>query len=110
MEKRIEDGAKALIAKGADKAKVKGYLMFEGMKEADANKALKELGLIRKMGNFRDELYAALEKGAVDEKTFKAMIAGATDNAKKHESHYDAVRKLVNGVWANKAKTTTTTK
>jgi len=104
MEKRIEDGARALISKGADKAKVKGFLMFEGMKEADANKALKELGLIRKMGNFRDALYAALEKGPMDEKTFKASIATATDNAKKHESHYNAVRELVNGVWAAKAK------
>lgn len=104
MEKRIEDGARALISKGADKAKVKGFLMFEGMKETDANKALKELGLIRKMGNFRDELYVALEKGPMDEKAFKALIAVATENAKRHESHYDGVRKLVNGVWAAKAK------
>ena len=98
MDTKIEAKARELIKSGANKAKVKGFLLFEGLSEAEANKALKQLGLIRAMGEFRDELYDRLAKSNLGEAEFKAMIAKATDNAKKHESHYDGIRKLANAI------------
>lgn len=92
-----------LIGEGKTKAQVKGYLLLEGVAESEASDILRASGLTRKMGDFRDWLYAELAKGPMNEVDFKRVLASATDNAKKHESHYDGIRKLVNAVHA-KAK------
>ena len=102
MEAKILDEAKKLVAAKADKVKVKGYLLFSGVSEKEANETLKSLGLVRKMSNFRDVLYARLEKGPIAEKDFKALVATGSANTKAHEKYFWGIAKLANDIWAAK--------
>lgn len=94
--------ARKLADEGKTKAQVKGYLLLEGIPEAEAGDILRELGLTRKMGDFRDWLYSELAKGPMTKESFKAALKSATENSKKHESHYNGIRELVNKVHAAK--------
>lgn len=87
---------------GKTKAQIKGFLLLEGVPESECSDILRDLGLTRVMGDFRDWLYSELAKGPMTKETFKAQIKGATDNAKKHESHYWGIVELVNKVHAKK--------
>lgn len=103
VSQAIVDAARKHAEAGKTKAQVKGYLLMEGVGEAEAGEILRDLGLTRQMGDFRDWLYAELAKGPMTKETFKAQIKGATENARKHESHYWGIVELVNKVHA-KAK------
>jgi hypothetical protein len=83
------------------KAVLKGTLLVEGYSEAEANKALKEAGLTRGRSGFRSELYAKLKASDVTASEFAKLLATASDNVKKYESHYEEIRILVNAVRAN---------
>ena len=85
-----------------DRAKVKAALILGGHSEKAANEAIREAGMVRKMGDFRETLYARLSNGPLTQVEFKKMIAGATANAIKHESHYWGIVELVNKVHAGK--------
>ena len=85
-----------------DRAKVKAALILEGYSEKAANEAIREAGMIRKMGDFREALYERLSTGPLTKAEFSKMITGATNNAKKHESHYWSIAELVNSVYAGK--------
>lgn len=100
----IVERAKKLADEGKNKAQIKGFLLLEGIPEAEAGDVLRGLGLTRVMGDFREWLYTELAKGPMTKETFKAQIKGATDNARKHESHYWGIVELVNKVHARKAK------
>ena len=97
---KLIERAKALVTQGKTKPQIKGFLLMEGMSEADAGEALKGLGLTRVMGDFREWLYTELAKGPMTKATFQAQIKGATENARKHESHYWGIVELVNKVHA----------
>ena len=96
----VIEKARVLANEGKTKAQVKGFLLLEGVAESETSEILRELGLTRVMGDFRDWLYAELAKGPMSKETFKAQIKGATDNARKHESHYWGIVELVNKVHA----------
>lgn len=96
----IIERAKKLADEGKTKAQIKGFLLLEGIPEAEAADVLRNLGLTRVMGDFREWLYTELAKGPMTKETFKAQIKGATDNARKHESHYWGIVELVNKVHA----------
>lgn len=104
VSQTILDGAKKLADSGKTKAQIKGYLLLEGVPEAEAADVLRNLGLTRVMGDFREWLYTELAKGPMTKETFKAQLKGATDNARKHESHYWGIVELCNKVHARKAK------
>lgn len=94
----IESGIKA----EKDSGQILGMLLVEGYKESEAKAALKEAGLTRTRSTFRAWLYEALESGPMDEAAFKKAIAAESKNVRKHESHYNEIRELLNRVW-NKA-------
>jgi hypothetical protein len=96
--------ARKLADEGKTKAQVKGYLLMEGLAEAEAGDILRELGLTRKMGDFREWLYTELAKGPMTKEAFKAALKDATENSKKHESHYWGIVELVNKVHGRKTK------
>ena len=96
--------ARKLADEGKTKAQVKGYLLLEGLSEADADDVLRDLGLTRKMGDFREWLYTELAKGPMTKEAFKAALKDATENSKKHESHYWGIVELVNKVHGRKTK------
>lgn len=104
VSQTILDGAKKLADQGKTKAQIKGYLLLEGVPEAEAADVLKALGLTRVMGDFREWLYTELAKGPMTKETFKAQLKTATENSKKHESHYWGIVELCNKVHA-KTKT-----
>lgn len=104
VSQTILDGAKKLADQGKTKAQIKGYLLLEGVPEAEAADVLRNLGLTRVMGDFREWLYTELTKGPMTKDAFKAGIKGATENARRHESHYWGIVELVNKVHGRKAK------
>ena len=103
VSQAIVDAARKHAEAGKTKAQVKGFLLMEGVNEAECADILRNLGLTRQMGGFRDWLYAELAKGPMTKETFKAQIKDATENARRHESHYWGIVELVNKVHA-KAK------
>ena len=52
----------------------------------------------------RDELYELLREGPVDDERFKEWLADGSENIRRHERQHDKVRKLANGIWADKAE------
>lgn len=98
----IIERAKKLAGEGKTKAQIKGFLLLEGIPEAEAADVLKALGLTRVMGDFREWLYTELAKGPMTKETFKASMKGpnATENTRKHESHYWGIVELVNKIHA----------
>lgn len=100
VSQKILDGAKALADGGKTKAQIKGYLLLEGVPEAEAADVLKALGLTRVMGDFREWLYTELAKGPMTKETFKTQLKTATENSRKHESHYWGIVELCNKVHA----------
>lgn len=98
----IIERAKKLADEGKTKAQIKGFLLLEGIPEAEAADVLRNLGLTRVMGDFREWLYTELAKGPMTKETFKASMKGpnATENTRRHESHYWGIVELCNKVHA----------
>lgn len=97
---KIKAGVKTLIKEGANKDRIEGYLLFEGVAKKDAIAFLKEQGIIGRK-SFRQWLYSRCESGVLSEKEFLSTLeATGSNNEKNHVGTYNNERMAFNKIHA----------
>lgn len=100
ITKKLKDEAKALMSEGADKNKLEGFLLFNGVDKKEAIGYLKELGLIGRI-TFRQWLTGASLEGYVSyESLVSRLEADGTENEKRHLKTFDNERRAYNNIHA----------
>lgn len=61
-------------------------------------KAYREENGISRADSIAARFYAELKEGIMDDESFEEWISEQSDNAQKHKSHYNGIRKLANEI------------
>ena len=86
-------------------AKIRAFLILEGMATKEIKAFLKSQGLVRsKATGFRGKLFAMALAGPVAKADFEKFIASQSVNVQKHAAKHWAMMEMANAIWAQKAK------
>lgn len=92
-------GFDSLIKDGATKTKLRGFLLFEGVSEKEANAYLKERGLIGKV-TFRSWLTTTCSDKVMTWDEFTKEIVKYSANVNNHLTTYNNERRAYNNIHA----------
>ena len=90
-----------------DRSRMAAWLnLFHGIRGAAAKEYLDKLFPAgekgTRAGGYVADFYDRLAKGPMSDSEFKDWIKAGSTNRQRHESHWDAVRKMANRIWASK--------
>ena len=88
---------------GKNPNEIKGLLVTKGKVTFNqVPKVYKALGLTATRESYVADFYAELEKAPMTQEEFIHWLSGQSDNAKKHQGHFDKIREMANRIHYNK--------